>query len=518
MDADVILAIRPALTELLGCFASCFADHRTAAHLDTYVSGQLGGLDRKSVEPIADAAGVPPRTLQQFLGLADWNHERMRDRTQQRIARRHAHPGSIGIIDETSFPKKGDKTACVQRQHCGALGKTENCVVSVHLGYATPGLTEPSDPQHPLDPSDFHTLLDSDLYLPKTTWDADPQRKAAARVPEEVTYRPMWQIALGQIDRALGNGIRFGYLTFDEAYAKRKGFLEGLDERGQRYVAEIPRDLHLWTRRPAVLHEAPRGQAAKPGRPLSYPRLKNPDASTKRCEEVAADSSALSRQPWTRYLVKEGTKGPAVWEAKRILVHLRKRDGLPSEARHFIVARNVINTKEVKMFLSNADASVSLEELMTVAFSRWRIERMFQDAKMELGMDHFEVRSYLAIQRHLIVTTLSLLFLAEFKQTARRLEQADHRPSGDQAHGSTAAVGSAPTLNQLATVLRTLAVVWLEGGRCSRERAEKLSAQCWRTRHRNLASTRSARKRRVADLQALGIKVDELPRCVWIHF
>ena len=154
--------------------------------------------------------------------------------------------------------------------------KTENCVVSVHLGYATPGLTEPSDPQHPLDPSDFHTLLDSDLYLPETTWDADPQRKAAARVPEEVTYRPMWQIALGQIDRALANGIRFGDLTFDEAYAKRKGFLEGLDERGQRYVAEIPRDLHLWTRRPAVLHEAPRDQAAGPGRPLSYPAAEGP--------------------------------------------------------------------------------------------------------------------------------------------------------------------------------------------------------------------------------------------------
>ena len=207
-----------------------------------------------------------------------------------------------------------------------------------------------------------------------------------------------------------------------------------------------------------------------------------------------------------------------MWEAKRILVYMRKRDGLPSEARHFIVARNVINLKEVKMFLSNADASVSLEELMTVAFSRWRIERMFQDAKMELGMDHFEVRSYLAIQRHLIVTTLSLLFLAEFKQTARRLEQADHRPGDDPEQDPTTGVSPGPTMNQLATVLRTLAMVWLEGGRCSRERAEKLSAQCWRTRHRNLASTRSARKRRVADLQALEIEVEDLPRCVWIHF
>lgn len=516
MDADTILLMRPALTELLAGFAGCFADHRTAAHLDTYVSGQLGGLDRKSVEPIADAAGVPPRTLQQFLGLAAWDHEQMRDRTQQRVARRHAHPGSIGIIDETSFPKKGQKTACVQRQHCGALGKTENCVVSVHLGYATPGLTEPSDPQHPLDPSDFHTLLDSDLYLPESTWDADPARKAAAGVPEEVTYRPMWQIALTQIDRALANGIVFGYLTFDEAYAKRKGFLEGLEERGQRYVAEIPRDFHLWTTKPAVLHEPPADALAKAGRPLLYPRLKDPNAATKRCDEVAAGSTALARQPWTRYLVKEGTQGPAVWEAKRIRVYFRSREGLPGEAHHFVVARNALNQKEVKMFLSNADASVSLEELMTVAFSRWRIERMFQDAKMELGMDHFEVRSYLSIQRHLILTTLSLLFLAEFKQTARRAEAG--RGQADGGETAAGAERSGPTLNQISTVLRTLAIVWLEGGRCSRQRAEALSAQCWRTRRRNAASTRSARKRRVADLQAIGVEPDELPRCVWVHF
>ncbi len=121
-------------------------------HLDTYAcQGQLGPLERKSLEPMADAAGTPPRNLQQFLGLYRWDESAMRDTLQQQVAWRHAHACSVGIIDETSFVKKGDQTAGVQRQHCGAVGKAENCVVSVHLGYATP---------------DFHTLIDGTLYLP----------------------------------------------------------------------------------------------------------------------------------------------------------------------------------------------------------------------------------------------------------------------------------------------------------------------------------------------------------------
>jgi SRSO17 transposase len=111
----------------------------------------------------------------------------------------------VGVIDETSFAKKGNKTACVQRQHCGAVGKIENCVVSVHLGYATP---------------DFYTLLDGQLYLPKETWHEDRKRCEQAGVPEDIVYRPKWQIALEQYQRAIENGLRFAWLTFDEHYGR----------------------------------------------------------------------------------------------------------------------------------------------------------------------------------------------------------------------------------------------------------------------------------------------------------
>jgi SRSO17 transposase len=203
MDADTILRIRPALTQFLHQFDDCFGRITARRHLDTYVEGQLGPLPRKSIEPMADAAGVPPRNLQQLLSLYHWDESAMRDRLQQLIAARHGHPHGIGILDETSFAKKGDKTACVQRQHCGATGKTDNCVVSVHLGYATP---------------DFHTLPDGDLYLPEETWHEDRDRCRAAGIPDDVVYRPKWQIGLGQIQRARRNGLFLEWLTFDEGY------------------------------------------------------------------------------------------------------------------------------------------------------------------------------------------------------------------------------------------------------------------------------------------------------------
>lgn len=404
MDAETILSIKPALTRYLHEFDDCFGRSQTRRHLGTYVRGQLGDLPRKSVEPIADAAATPPRTLQEFLGLSRWDELRMRDRLQRRVARRHAHEHSVGVIDETSFIKKGQKTACVQRQHCGAAGKTENCVVSVHLGYATP---------------DFHTLLDGELYLPEKTWDGDAERRREAGVPDEVTYQPMWRIALAQHRRAVGNGVRFRWLTFDEGYGRNGRFLRELDALGQDYVAETPRNFHVWTAAPDVLHRRHARDGNKPGRPRRYPRLKVKNNPTVPVENVLRYSPLMRKQPWVAYHVKDASKGPMVWEVKRLVVYLKDEHDLPAgggKPYHLLVARNVLNPDEVKYFISNACESTPVETLLLVAFSRWRIERMFEDSKMELGMDHFEVRKYQSISRHLILSCVSHLFLAEFRQ------------------------------------------------------------------------------------------------------
>ena len=262
MDADTVLRIKPALTQYLHEFDGCFGRITARQHLDTYVQGQLSDLQRKSIEPMAYASGTPPRTLQEFLSLYRWDELSMRDQLQQRVARRHAGPHSVGILDETSFVKKGDQTACVQRQHCGAVGKRENCVVSVHLGYATP---------------DFHTLLDGELYLPETTWHADRDRCRAAGIPDDVVYRAKWQIGLEQIRRARANGIRLAWMTFDEGYGGKPPFLHGLDELGQNYIGEVPSNVVAWTKPPAVLYrQHARHQAGQPGKRLRLKVKNNP--------------------------------------------------------------------------------------------------------------------------------------------------------------------------------------------------------------------------------------------------
>jgi len=414
MDAETILRIKPELTTFLHEFDGFFGRQTTRRYLDVYVEGQLSDLPRKSLEPMADAAGLPPRNLQEFLGLFRWDETGARDRLQQHVAARHSHPEAVGVLDETSFVKKGRKTACVQRQYCGATGKLENCVVSVHLGYATP---------------DFFTLLDGEPFLPEQTWAADPARCREAGIPDEVVYRSKWRIGLEQYRRAVGNGVRFGWLTFDEGYGGKPPFLRALDGLGQNYVAELPADFTVWTSRPAVLYRRhARDQAL--GRPKSYPRLKVKNNPRVEVREVLRHSPRLREVPWETYHVKDGTKGPMVWRAKRVLVYLPDERGLPTRPYHLLIARNVLDESEVKYFLSNAPEDTQVPTLLRVAFCRWTIERAFEDSKMELGLDHFEVRKFLALQRHLILTCLSHVFLSEFTQAHRGEKSGPDRQPG----------------------------------------------------------------------------------------
>ena len=414
MDAQTVLEIKPALTEFLRGFEGCMGRRSNCRHLGTYVAGQLGPLSRKSIEPIADAAGTPPRTLQEFLGLFKWDEAAVRDRLQRRVAERHADANSVGLIDETSFVKKGDKTAAVQRQHCGAVGKLENCVVSVHLGYAA---------------GDFHTLLDGEVYLPEHTWDADRERCRKAGIPDEVVYRAKWEIALGQVRRAGANGVRFAWLTFDEHYGSKPPFLRELDAMGQNWVAEVPANFHVWTREPEVLRKE---TSRTRGRPRTRPALKARNTPACPVGNVVAHSPVLRDEPWEHYRVKDGSKGPMVWEAKRIAVWLKGEDGLPGRPHHLLVTRSLSDPAEVKHFLSNAPPETAVETLLLVAFSRWRIERCFQDTKTELGMDHFEVRHWRSVSRHLILSAVSHLFLAEFcKQRRGEKSGADGLPGAD---------------------------------------------------------------------------------------
>ena len=420
MDAGEIEALGPALDGYLEEFDDCFGRVEPRAHLRTYVQGQLSDLPRKSVEPIALAAGMPPRTLQQLLSAAKWQQGMMRDRLQQVVARDHAHPLAVGVFDETSYAKKGERTPGVKRQYCGATGKTDNCVVSVHLTYAAPGAAGADG---------FHAMLDGELFLPED-WAADRDRCRAAGIPDDMVHRPKWQIALELLDRAVANGVRFPWLTFDEGYGQAPAFLHALDDRGQSYVAEVPSCFTGWCRRPLLLHRAhhPRDRA---GRPRQFPRLAASAPAASSVQDLFRCSSAFTKQPWLTFHVKDTTKGPAVWRVKMVPLFL-KRDGLPTTRPHWlVVAQNVLDEDEVKYFVSNAPPGTPLEVILHVAFGRWPVERCFQDQKTELGMDHFEVRNYQAVIRHLTITAVTFLFLSRVLKDRR-----------DRRGGKTGPVGS----------------------------------------------------------------------------
>jgi SRSO17 transposase len=400
MDADQIRGLKPMLTRYLKRFDNCFARQDTRAHMPVYVGGQLSDLPAKSCEPIALEAGVAPRTLQEFLSQHKWNESRMRDRLQEMVVSDHAGPNSIGIIDETSDVKKGDKTPGVQRQWCGKVGKKENCLVTVHLGYTA---------------GDFHCLIDGDLFLPES-WSEDRERCRAAGIPDDVVYRPKWQISLEIYDRTRENGVTFDWLSFDEGYGGKPLFLQGLNNRSQPFVGEVPVTFTGWIHPPCVTDRPfrrPRGRGRKTPRIISG----SPKASS--VKNLLKHSPALRDQPWLRYRIKDGQKGPIVWEVKRTRITIKDEEGLPGIELHLVVARNVLDTDEVKFFVSNAPPETEVSTMLLVAFSRWRVERCFRDQKQEVGLDQWEGRRWLGLQRHLVLTCVSYLFLARVREKLR---------------------------------------------------------------------------------------------------
>jgi SRSO17 transposase len=422
MDIPQTRKLKPRLRQFLKRFDDCFPRKDTRAHLPVYISGQLSDIPEKSVEPIAINAGVPPRTLQEFLSQHHWDHDRTRDRLQHVVRDEHAGPHSIGIFDETSDVKKGDKTPGVQRQWCGAVGKKENCTVTVHLAYARDG---------------FHALLDGELYLPQS-WSDDRDRCREAGIPDDMVYRPKWKIALELYDRATGNGLHFDWMTFDEGYGGKPEFLRELSGRHQRFVGEVPRNFRGWIPAPRVVtrafHKHGRGRGRK------TPRLASGSPPSRRVDEML-DQDGLRNQPWVRWRVKDGHKGPMIWEVKHLRFSPVGADGLPGEPLHLVVARDVLDPAELKFFVSNAPAGTSVHEMLLVAFSRWRVERCFEDQKSEIGLDQYEGRRYRGLKRHLILSCVSYLFLSRVRQ-----EFGGEKPGVDGVPGAYGGGGTDPVL------------------------------------------------------------------------
>lgn len=377
MTPEQIEQLGPALADYLDQFLFCCDYTQTFALLGVYCRGLLSDLPRKTCEPLALHAGVAVRTLQEFLKDHRWSFGLARDTLQQHVAATLATVpgddlGTVALVDESGTKKKGTKTPGVQRQRCGELGKTENCVVTVHLGVAR---------------GRYKTLADAELYLPKS-WDEDRDRCREAGIPDGVTYRPKWQIALGQLDRASGaNGLDFDWVTFDEDYGSKPGFLQGLDDRRLCFVGEVPRSFACFARPPR------RGEKGH------------------RADRLARHSPAFTRQRWQTFRLARETLGEQEWEAKAARVWLSD-GGVPGVGTYWLIWARNVRTGEEKYFLSNADEAAPLGVLLRVGFTRWNVEHALRLAKSELGFRHFEGRNYVALMRHLTLCLVVMGFAA----------------------------------------------------------------------------------------------------------
>jgi SRSO17 transposase len=400
MTSEQIEALGPALSCFLEQFLFCCGDTRTFDHMGTYCQGLLSDLARKSVEPIALAGGTAVRTLQEFLRDHAWRQNDVRDLLQQHVAQQLAQQpgddlGTVGIIDESGTPKKGTQTPGVQRQWCGATGKKDNCIVTVHLGVAR---------------GQYKSLVDADVFLPEC-WSEDRERCRRAGIPDHVVYRPKWSIALEEWERATAQGIQLDWLTFDEYYGSKPEFLDDLDRRSRLYyVGEVPCSFSCVTA-------------------LRYARKTVQGYSGKRADSLVRLSPVFRKQAWRRVRLARQTLAAQVWEVKAAQVYLVRNRRTTTRTYWLIVARNVA-TGEVKYFVSNAPSSTSLVKLLRVAFRRWNIEHVFRVCKSEMGFGHYEGRHYVGLMRHLILCLVTMTFVADQTERLR-----GEKPGGDAGTG-----------------------------------------------------------------------------------
>jgi SRSO17 transposase len=369
------------------------------------IRGRLGGLERKTSEPIAIEAGLPRKPVQFFVGSGKWDDEAVMAELRAHVGETMAAPDGVVLIDGSAFPKKGAESCGVARQWCGRLGKVDNCQVGVFLAYAAAGGYAP---------------LDRRLYLPEE-WAGDEARRQKCHVPPEVAFREKWQIALDLLDRSLP-GLAHGWVAGDDEFGRASEFRAALRQRKERYVLDAPcnttvRDLER--RRP------PRKRAGV-GRKREVPF-------------VRADAWVASQPEsrWERIAVRDGEKGPLVVDAMTVRVRTKQEGRVGPEER--LVVIRAVGESRVDYALTNAGPEVPLGEVVRAQRQRHRIEEMFAAGNGEAGLDHYEVRSWVGWHHHMTLSLVALWFLC-----LERRQTGGENPGDDRAAGTTHPGPAAP--------------------------------------------------------------------------
>jgi len=376
-----------------------------------YLCGQLSNLERKTIEPmVLSLLGADPnaiRGMQQFIGQGEWESGSLLLRVQDLVSSWLGEADGVVIVDGSGFPKQGKHSVGVAHQYCGHLGKIANCQEGVFLVYAS---------------RRGYAFVDERLYVPEE-WFSDESRKRrkAGGMPETLSFRTEPELGLEMITALVQRrAIPFHWVTCDESYGKIPAFLDGIAALDKCYLAEVPSDTRVWLRTPTI--ELPgRGLF---GRPRTHPRVKR---TAPRPLELRALMTQLPRATWQRRKIQEGSKGPMMVELAFVRV-TPVREGLPGPRAWAIFRRRLGSQPETKFYLSNAPAECPQAELTRLLGMRWPVETALEEGKGEVGLDHFETRTWQGWHHHMLQSFLAHLFLIHLRLQFQKKAQPSPRP------------------------------------------------------------------------------------------
>lgn len=468
MTRDEVRAAARRVTQWHDRFAPLFGRREAQEHSRIYVKGLMSDRPRKSVEPIAlqfarrpDGAAATQNevvALQSFITESPWEVSKVFAEVQAVFAEELMPTsaqwdiGTVGVIDESGFVKAGTESVGVGQQWCGRLGKTANCQVGVFLTGVTPGGT---------------ALLDAQLFLTEE-WAADKARRKKTHVPPDVKFQTKPQIAAEMIRRALANGkVHFDWITADELYGSNGEFLDALEAMHLRYVVEVRKNTVVWTVDPATL------PGAFPGPKRRRKMGSYKYAEVKSVEEVAA---GLPAEAWHFLLLREGSKGPLVYEfaAVRVWAMRHYKPGPPI----WLLLRRTTEKTDLKYYVSNADAGTPWTQIGLAGSTRWRVEENLEDGKMHLGMADYEGRSWSSWHHHMAMVALAHLYVT---LTKRDMQKNDPELTLDMAVRLLRTAFAKPTLSEQEAI--DLVDYYRRRNRVARDSHRK----SWLRKHKTLA-------------------------------
>jgi len=375
------------LAEYGSQFGGLFVRREQAEWAGAYLSGLLQPGIRKSAELIAlNVRGAVVRDVQRFIGESGWDDRAVLDRHAELVAESLGCSDGVLIVDGSDFPKQGKHSVGVGRQYCGALGKIANCQAAVFLAYAC---------------GRGHTLLDARLYLPEDWLSEGWQAlREECHVPESTAFKTKPELAWEMIAAVHSRGeLPFAWVACDEGFGNNPAFLGHLEGAGINYFAEVPVSTLVWPLEPLPQAPAPC-----------------------RVDQLAAQ---LPRTAWRSRHIKNGEKGPQ--RARFAFVRaVAVRDKQKGPEVWVVFRRDMSEPAELKIFLSNAPADTTRDELVRVSAMRWPIETCFRQAKGSLGMDQYQARTWCGWHHHMTMVILAHHFLVRLKLKHKKGHRRSH--------------------------------------------------------------------------------------------